>query len=311
MILPLPLPSDRWRDGESCIEILPPPDFNYRECLAFMARSGLECLHQVRGAELYKLLEISGERVVIRVSCPSQVLRVEFPLQTPEATTRKGIADYLWELFDLGRDLSLFYQLAEQDDLLREVVQKYRGLRIVGMPDLFEVLTWAIIGQQINLAFAYTLKRRFVERFGISLPYKDSTFWLYPAPEAIAGINITELTGLQFTGKKAEYVIGIAKAMAEGELSKAVLRQTDSFEEVRSRLIGLKGVGDWTADYVLMKCFRQTSACPVADVGLHNAIKKQLGLAVKPTLAEVREMSRAWSGWEAYATFYLWRSLYE
>lgn len=75
--------------------------------------------------------------------------------------------------------------------------------------------------------------------------------------------------------------------------------------------MAIRGVGAWTADYVMMKCLHHPAAFPIADVGLHQAIKRQLGLERKPTIEEIEEMSTNWGGWQAYATFYLWRSLYE
>lgn len=60
-----------------------------------------------------------------------------------------------------------------------------------------------------------------------------------------------------------------------------------------------------------MKCLHQSSAFPIADVGLHNALKVPLGLNRKPTIEEIKEVATNWQGWQAYATFYLWRSLYE
>ena len=75
---------------------------------------------------------------------------------------REKVALYIWEWFDLGQNIEGFYQLASKDNILKELTKRYDGLRIVGIPDLFEALVWAIIGQQINLTFAYTLKKRFV-----------------------------------------------------------------------------------------------------------------------------------------------------
>ncbi|WP_413229458.1 hypothetical protein [Heyndrickxia sporothermodurans] len=61
----------------------------------------------------------------------------------------------------------------------------------------------------------------------------------------------------------------------------------------------------------MMKCLNHPSAFPIADVGLHNALKVQLQLERKPTIEEINEFAANWEGWQAYATFYLWRSLYE
>ena len=75
-------------------------------------------------------------------------------------------------------------------------------------------------------------------------------------------------------------------------------------------LIRIRGIGPWTANYVLMRCLQMPMAFPIADVGLHLALKQALGWDRKPTIPEIRELAAGWSGWEAYATFYLWRLLY-
>lgn len=99
--------------------------------------------------------------------------------------------------------------------------------------------------------------------------------------------------------------------MANGELAKEALLQLQDFKQVQSSLLAIKGIGAWTSDYVLMKCFRHPAALPIADVGLHNALKLQLGLERKPAIQEINQLAAYWDGWQAYATFYLWRSLYD
>ncbi|MET0960055.1 MAG: DNA-3-methyladenine glycosylase [Psychrobacillus psychrotolerans] len=211
----------------------------------------------------------------------------------------------------MDRDLSLFYEVAKQDKILQQIHKRYYGLRMMCIPELFEALTWAIMGQQINLTFAYKLKQRFVEHFGECLTFEGNTFWLYPTYERIATLGVEELITLQFTVRKAEYVIGVAEAMTNGELTKEMLLQEPTYEQAKKSLLGIRGVGPWTADYALMKCLHQLSAFPIADVGLHNALKVPLGLERKPTIEEIKEVATNWQGWQAYATFYLWRSLYE
>ena len=96
--------------------------------------------------------------------------------------------------------------------------------------------------------------------------------------------------------------------MDEGKLDKSQLAQQES-EEIIAELLKIRGVGNWTAQYVLMKCFQRTEAFPLQDAGLHNAIKRLQGLDKKPSLDEITELAKPWSGWEGYATFYLWQSL--
>jgi len=300
-----------WTDHESYIEIDPPKEFNFEECLIFLGRSNEEVLHQIKKESVYKLISVNESSILCKIEFINNSLRVEFPMCTPSIHSRTKVAEYFWEWFDLGQDLKEFYQMARQDRVLKKIADKYYGLRIMCIPDLFEALVWAIIGQQINLTFAYTLKKRFVEQFGECLTFEGETFWLFPSYEKIALIDVEDLRKLQFTGRKAEYIIGIAKALKNGELTKELLLQKQDYQQVQKSLMSIRGIGAWTADYVMMKCLHFTSSFPIADVGLHNALKNLLGLESKPTIEEIGQLAADWKGWQAYATFYLWRSLYD
>ncbi|MED1202772.1 DNA-3-methyladenine glycosylase family protein [Heyndrickxia acidicola] len=300
-----------WIDYPSYMEIVPPKEFNFEECLVFLGRSDKEILHQIKDGSLFKLLKVRGELIVCKIGCENGFIKIEFPISPPPVALREEIAAYIGEWFDLSQELGEFYMTAGNDKLMQKLASTYYGLRMICIPDLFEAITWAIMGQQINLSFAYTLRERFVKHFGESLIFNGETYWLYPEYEKIAALDVEDLTTLQFTARKAEYIIGVAKAMTNGELSKEKLLQNREYQQVKHSLMALRGIGAWTADYVMMKCLHIPTAFPLADVGLHNALKLQLGLERKPTIDEIKELSANWAGWEAYATFYLWRSLYE
>ncbi|MET0787048.1 MAG: DNA glycosylase, partial [Paenisporosarcina sp.] len=292
-----------WLDHEATIEIFPPKPFNYEECLLFLGRSDQEVLYEIKDGEVWKLLRVTRELVLFKIRHHSNTLRVEFPICPPSKEARQEIAAYIWDWFDLETDLNDFYKMAAQDLILQKLTNDYGGLRIICLPDLFEALTWAVIGQQINLSFAYTLKKRFVEQFGESLIFGEDIYWLYPSYERMATLEVEDLRQLQFTGRKAEYIIGIAKTLASGELTKDKLLNMRNPLDMYQALIHIRGVGAWTADYVLMKCLHHKAAFPIADVGLHNALKNQLGLEQKPTIMEIKEIATHWEGWQAYATF--------
>ncbi|MEH6939418.1 DNA-3-methyladenine glycosylase 2 [Bacillus sp. JJ664] len=297
-------------DERKNIVINPPEDFRFNECLIFLGRSNNEVLHSVVDHSFIKLMKINNEMVLIRVYEENGNLLIEFQNQPSNVEIKLQAASYIWDLFDLDRDLTHFYELGKKDDLLDSLIEKYYGLRLIGIPDLFEALCWAIMGQQINLTFAYTLKRRFVEKYGEKFSWHDEVYFLFPNPNVIAKLEISDLTSLQFTQRKAEYVIGIAKLMSDGNLSKELIIDSGDYAQKCKHLISIRGIGNWTADYVLMKCLKERVAFPIADVGIHNALKIQLALNKKPTIEEIKELAKNWVGWEAYVTFYLWRSLY-
>jgi DNA-3-methyladenine glycosylase II len=285
-----------------------PEDYNFTLNYEFLTRSSREILHVVDGGTIYKALRIDNIPVLISIKPSGRNFQVSYPEKTPAAATRKAVCIYVREWFDLDNDLTGFYDLAARDPLLKGVVKQFYGYRIVGLPDLFESLCWAVIGQQINLAFAYTLKQRFVENFGDRIEWKGREYYLFPTPQVIAGLTDEDLLTLQFSRQKSTYVRLIAQAFVDGVLSRESISRLP-FPEARQQLMSIKGVGNWTANYALMKTFRYAQAFPLEDAGLHNAIKNLKGLSEKPSVEQVKRIFRKYKGWEAYATLYLWKSL--
>lgn len=292
-----------------------PEAFSFEKNAAYLQRSANECMYRIEDGYVYKAIEHGEEKAVMKVGpSPDGGLRLELVGAPARVAVRDRLLaaaqTYVREWFDLDRDLSPFYELGSRDRLLQEPVRQFHGLRLMGIPDLFEALCWGIIGQQINLAFAYTLKRRLVESYGVSVEAEGVSHWLFPKPELIASLSVSDLEPLRMTVKKCEYLIGAAEAVASGTLSKERLIEAGGLKEAEKLLTGMRGIGPWTAHYAIMRCLRLPDAFPIDDVGLHNAIKLQLGMDRKPTKPELIALSEGWNGWEAYATFYLWRLLY-
>jgi len=292
--------------------------FSWSECLAYLGRSDVEIMHRIEGERVYKPVKLGGVPVLLELgySADSASIQIGFPQGEATSEIRSAAASYVREWFGLDDDLLPFYALAEQDPILHPVVSAHAGLRLIGIPELFEALVWSITGQQISLGFAYTMKKRLVETYGEPLANTDldvafsenKPFFLFPQPARIAALSPDDLKPLQFSGRKAEYIIGIAQLFEQGKLDKKTLRHMKT-AEARETLLAIRGIGAWTADYVGLKCLRHPTAFPVGDAGLQQALKRGLQLDRKPLLSEMTEASASWHGWEAYATFYLWHSL--
>jgi DNA-3-methyladenine glycosylase II len=301
-----------WDEQNQELRLLVPEAFSFDENLKYLSRSSNECLFKIKDERIYKALLMEKETFIIEVSGEhGDYITVRFlGNPSPPQSVREAAALYVHEWFDLRRDLHPFYELAKSDELLEKAVESFYGLRVMSIPDLFEALCWGILGQQINLTYAYTLKRRLVESFGRSVMHEGQAYWVFPNPEDIAKLTVADLDGLRMTVKKCEFLIGVAQLMVEGNLTKEQLLNTDNIKAAEKILVKIRGIGPWTANYVLMRCLRFPSAFPIDDVGLHNAIKLLLGSEKKPTKEEILNLSTKWTGWESYATFYLWRFLY-
>ncbi|MGB0522482.1 MAG: DNA-3-methyladenine glycosylase family protein [Flammeovirgaceae bacterium] len=286
-----------------------PDDFSFKEVCWFLDRDYDDCLHCIENQVITKLLRFQQHDQLVQISAQKQQLEVHLLQGTYHDQLGKVIIDYILEWFDLKRDLSPFYHQLRQNDALAQQVMKHQGLRLISIIDLFEALSWAIIGQQINLRFAYQLKRNLVQRYGASQTFQNQIHYLFPSPEKIAGSTVEELKKLKLSTRKSEYLIGIAERMVKGDLSKRKLLDLAHTSSMITELCNIRGIGEWTANYALMKCLKRMDAVPYGDAGLIKAIQLVNQMEQRPSREEQVLFFKELAGWEAYTTFYLWQSL--
>ncbi len=290
------------------ISINLPEDFSFKLCLKFMDRNSRECLHRVDGDILYKAIQLNDEVVLFQVSAGDNQLIIHPLGAVLSQVQQQQVVTYFRELFDLDRDLRGFYQTFTDDPVIGPLIHQYRGLRLVRIPDLFEALCWSIIGQQINLNFAYSLKHRLVTELANPLSNDGFSYYTFPHPDAILNIPDKLFKSWQYSRAKTEYIKGISREMSEGRLDRGSL-QSLPHKNIYERLLSLRGIGPWSANYVMMKTFGDTSAFPIQDAGLHQALRKRTINNGQNLLGELKTLENKWHPWQGYATFYLWYTL--
>jgi DNA-3-methyladenine glycosylase II len=296
-------------NGSGNLRIAQPSNFSFKECLWFLDRNYDDCLHQVYPEGLRKALQVDGELILFDIKESDGFLAVAILKGRDGASTRAYLERYIRDWFDMDRDIEPFYALLRNDPVVGYMMEAFEGLRLIGITDLFEALCWSIIGQQINLSFAYKLKRRLVERYGQSIVSDNAVFHVFPSVHVLANAKVDDLKAMQFSQKKAEYVIGLAQAFAEGRLSKELLMQLPSFEAKQKTLMAYRGIGVWTANYALMKSLRESRGIPYGDVGLLNAFSAHGIIAERSEIHKINAFFDTFQHWESYMVFYLWRSL--
>jgi DNA-3-methyladenine glycosylase II len=209
----------------------------------------------------------------------------------------------LSEIFSWNVELIKIHEHFQNTEL-KTLFQEHYGTPLVLDFDPFACLLKCIIHQQLNLTFAHTLTERFVKTFGNEI----GGVWFYPTPEKVASLTVEQLRDLQFSGRKAEYVIGIAKLVASGKLSFNKMNQMSDVE-IALELTKIRGVGPWTAQNFLMFGLGRPNLFPIADIGLQNALKRYYQLDQKPTAEEMEKLKTPWEPYLSYASLYLWRSI--
>jgi len=207
------------------------------------------------------------------------------------------------EIFHFDRSLQPVHEHFAKTNLAK-LFEEHRGTPIIREFSLYGTLLKSIIHQQLNLSFAHTLTTRFVQTFGKEV----DGVWFYPQPEIVAQLTVEQLRELQFSTRKAEYVIGISQAIASEELNLEDLANQED-ELIMQTLVKYRGIGPWTAGSFLLFGLGRPNLFPLADIGLQNALKKQWNLVEKPKADEISKHFPEWSPYLSYASLYLWRSI--
>ncbi|MFP7494318.1 DNA-3-methyladenine glycosylase [Terribacillus saccharophilus] len=187
---------------------------------------------------------------------------------------------------------------------LEKLFYAHAGTPIVKDIDLYYCLMKTIIHQQLNLKFAYTLTNRFVEAFGT----KQDDVWFYPSPDRVASLSYEDLRQMQFSQRKAEYVIDTSRLIMEGKLDFEQLANHPD-QEIATALTKIRGLGSWSAQNWMLFGLGRADLLPAADIGVQNALKYYDNLDKKPKPAAIYERGERWSPYRSYATVTLWRSI--
>jgi len=285
--------------------------FSFAECLKFLDRQLDDCLHVIDGAAVRKVLTIGERMVLVELTGNDDGIHVRILDDGGDPIKQDDVNDHIREMFDIDRDIMPFYDILADSDELAYMPHAFCGLRMIGIPDLFEALCWSIIGQQINLAFAHRIKRRLVTDYGSSMSCDGTLHYVFPRADILADARPEDLRAMQLSRSKVDYIIGIARTITEGRMSREILRRMDGVADRRRALMELNGVGPWTANYVLMKTMREPSSIPHGDAGMIKALVDLGMITDRKDTASIARFFDRFPGWESYASFYLWRSLYE
>jgi DNA-3-methyladenine glycosylase II len=302
--------------------IHPRAPFNFAQTLRFIlappallnGRQFAPLLDYLVDGEYRRVLEL-GEQLIlygVREEGPpaNPALRVRILAGPDDDRAQRAVATEVERQFSTGLDLQPFYTRAEADPVLRQLIVHFRGMRVPQSPRVFEILVSAIIEQQVNLSFAHKVKKALIDAYGRGVEFEGQRYCTFPEPAALAITTPRDLLRLQVSGPKARYIIAISRLALDGALDLENLRQLEP-AVAHEKLLELKGVGHWTAQYVGLRALGHLDCLPAADVGLHKVIQYFYGLRKRPTSERVQKMARGWQGWRSYATFYLWLTYWE
>ncbi len=202
-------------------------------------------------------------------------------------------------IFDVDAPIDQIRRKLRSDAALKSRLENLPGVRVMGAWSGFELTIRAILGQQISVAAATTLAGRIAGRYGEALSPAAACAGLrrlFPTPARLARARFNNM-GL--IGSRIATIKAVSRAVEEGELSFHPDQDVALFCE---RFTAIKGIGDWTAQYVAMRVLRDPDAFPSSDLGLLKAVEP----GTRMTPRELKARAEDWRPWRAYAASLLW-----
>jgi AraC family transcriptional regulator of adaptative response / DNA-3-methyladenine glycosylase II len=287
-------------DGAEVFLLHLPAGYRAKELLAYHGRDPQSLSERSEGNRIWKALHTGDAPAVLEISIePGQAwVRVH--------ADRKLGRDSMALLHGAAlKILSLTNDVAQFETRHAEFVKNRRGLRMPLLPTGFDALCWGIIGQQINVKFASSLRRDMVELAG----EKIGNMRAHPTPQRVADIGVPALAARRYSGSKARYLIDAAQAIASGTLDIENLGEGSAIAAERA-LTAQRGIGTWTARYVLMRA-GFADAAPVGDSALATALQRLHNLPQRPGADESARLMSRFAPHRSLATMHLWTSLKE
>jgi AraC family transcriptional regulator of adaptative response / DNA-3-methyladenine glycosylase II len=278
------------------------PPYDWDSMLGHLRARTISGVEVVDGESYRRTVEIEGCLGSIEVRHLPQRRSLGVTIRFPNVKALPAIVARVRRLFDLGADIGTIDAHLSRDPMLAPLVAHRPGLRAPGGWDGFELAVRAILGQQVSVAAARRLAGQLVALYGEPVSPGDGNpsglTHVFPTAERLAA---AESIGLGMPVARLRSL----KALAEATVADPNLfRPFGTIEEAIARLRTIRGVGEWTAQYIALRAIREMDAFPATDIGLLRGAA--LVDVATSTSASLLSRAESWRPWRAYAAQHLW-----
>lgn len=261
-----------------------------------------------------RLLFLRGRPVLLeieQIGPPSRaVLQVALIGKSATANEAKALVDRVSErVLGARTDVRPFYRAFRHDPLLGPLLKRHLGLRVAGRFTLWETLLQIVLSQQINLALAHGILAELAEKMGRRARIGGRLFYSFPTPRALADASLDDLGRLRLSRAKSQTLKRLGAAFASGELTEEqVVILSD--EEALELLTSYRGVGRWTAEFVLLRGLGRMDVFPASDLGVVKYLaQRMLGYEKVAREQEMRAFADSWRPYRGLALIYAYAEL--
>ncbi len=278
------------------------PPYDWGSVLAFLRARAVAGVEIVEGERYLRTVEVDGVAGSIEVTHLPDRQSLAVSIRFPDVRLLPAIVARVRRLFDLGADIETIGGHLSGDPVLARLIAQRPGLRAPGGWDPFEIAVRAVLGQQITVVAARRLAGELVALHGRVVP---KSFRIHPDLSRVFP-TAKRLASASSIGLAMPAARSLAlKAVAEAALADPNLfRPFGNIEETVARLRTIRGIGEWTAQYIALRAIREMDAFPATDIGLLRSAASIDGKLTNPK--SLLHRAESWRPWRAYAAQHLW-----
>ena len=295
------------------VSIKPVPPFNFELTAGyhtyFQSRYGTDTMEDGvyrRLIDLDDKLVLASVRSIGTLEAPELALELQGSELSPDDV--ESATDRVSWLLGVDQGLAPFYELGRADQAMAGLVEQFYGLHLPHTASVFEALVLAVLGQQISTNVARIIRTLLIETFGPSAEFDGEIYYAFPRPASIWASSPAELHTMKLTQRKSEYVHGLAGSALDPEMGLECLEELTD-REIVEKLVALRGVGMWTAQWALIRAVGRPDALPLGDLALRRVVSRLFMDGEDVNDAKVEEIAQRWSPYRTYATVYLFSAL--
>ncbi len=288
--------------------IRPSPPFRLDLTVWVLQRRPNNRLDSWDGHTYRKVLSLGNQTVLAAIEqkgdFSSPELAVSLTCENPSPSIESASRSALTRLLGTDLDLSGFYRMAAGDRDLSLLSDRFLGVKPPRYPTLFEAFANGIVCQQISLYAGLSILNRLIERYGRPFILSDTDFRAFPEAASIASCDFEEIRQLGFSANKARTLVETAKIISAGELTQENLERMDNATAFAA-LVNIRGIGKWTADYVLLRGLGRIDVFPGNDVGALKGLSSWLSPDRKLSRDQVADILARWRPYAGLVYFHL------
>lgn len=281
-----------------------PRHYRSADFLAFHQRDSLMVAEQVRNNILTKGIVWQGNALQLKIEFQKNHADVELQIDGKKSYDQNEFQTIIERMLGLQQNITEFEKKFNAHPQLGLLIAKNAGLRVAITATPFEALSWAIIGQQISLSAAISIRRKFIQLAGVQ---HSSGLWCYPDQHLVSKISEENLRTAGFSQAKANTLISLSNHLINHPIDlKNLSINSESIEALSTQLMQIRGIGPWTINYALLRGFGWLDGSLHGDVAVRRSLQKLLGATEKISEKETQQWLLEFSPWRALVAAHLW-----